>query len=125
MDAIIGSHSHQLQQIEYDNQAGTLVAYSLGDFFGDGTTSGSYYSLLLTLSITRDNQTGETRLSGWDYTPIYTLMEERDGLPMQVLRLENAIAMYENQHITGISEATYKNMKLALEKIAQRIAPKE
>ena len=125
VDAIIGSHSHQLQQIEYDNQAGTLVAYSLGDFFGDGTTSGSYYSLLLTLSITRDNQTGETRLSGWDYTPIYTLMEERDGLPMQVLRLENAIAMYENQHITGISEATYKNMKLALEKIAQRIAPKE
>ena len=44
---------------------------------------------------------------------------------MQVLRLENAIAMYENQHITGISESTYKNMKLALEKIAQRITPNE
>ena len=125
VDAIIGSHSHQLQQIEYDGEAGTLVAYSLGDFFGDGTASGSYYSLLLTLSVTRDNQTGETRLSGWDYTPIYTVMPERDGLPMQVLRLENAISMYENQYITDISEATYKNMKLALEKIAQRITPSE
>ena len=102
-----------------------IARFAAGAISITATVMGIFYSLLLTLSVTRDDQTGETRLSGWDYTPIYTVMEERDGLPMQVLRLENAIAMYENQYITGISEATYKNMKLALEKITQRISPEE
>ena len=35
VDVIIGTHPHTLQPVVFDEMAGTLVAYSLGDFFGE------------------------------------------------------------------------------------------
>ena len=38
---IIGTHPHLVQEVKYDETAGTLVAYSLGDFFGDAARGGT------------------------------------------------------------------------------------
>ena len=121
VDAIIGTHSHQVQSVVYDEEKHTLIAYSLGDFYGDGTTSGSYYSMLLQMQITKDLDTGVTAITGWDYIPIYTLTQARDGADMKVLRIDLAMELYENAHISSVSDATYENMKSALAQIEKRI----
>ena len=54
VDVILGTHSHLVQQVEYDPLTGNFVAYSLGDFFGDGVRGGSNYSIILDLEITKD-----------------------------------------------------------------------
>ncbi len=117
VDAIIGTHSHYVQEVVYDREQGTVIAYSLGDLYGDAEKTGTNYSILLQLQITRDNQTGETRITGCDYVPVYTLTPERDGEAMRVVRLLDAIGQYESQHIGCVSDAAYENMKSALAKI--------
>ena len=123
VDAIIGTHSHQVQSVVYDEEKHTLVAYSLGDFYGDATIPGSQYSILLNLSITKDLDTGYTAITGWDYTPLYTLSPDRDGEEMKVMQICRAMELYENNHISSVSEATYENMKAALAQIEKRIQP--
>lgn len=121
VDVIIGTHSHYAQQIKYDPEAGTVVAYSLGDLFSGGEKSGSQYSVLLQLQITKDHTTGQTRITGCDYVPIYTLTPERDGEAMRVVRIEQAIAMYENSHVHRVNATAYQNLKSALERIRSRV----
>lgn len=75
VDVIIGTHPHTVQAIEYDELAGTLVAYSLGDFFGDASRGGTNYSIILDLEITKDSSTGTTKVTNYSYTPIYTVSE--------------------------------------------------
>ena len=117
VDAIIGTHSHYVQQVVYDRDKGTVIAYSLGDLYGDAEKAGTNYSILLQLQITRNNATGETKITGCDYIPVYTLTPERDGEEMRVVRLLDAIAQYENNHIGCVNETAYQNMKAALAKI--------
>ena len=121
VDAIIGTHSHYVQQIKYDPQAGTVVAYSLGDLFSGGETNGSHYSVLLELEVTRNNATGETKITGCDYVPIYTLTPERDGEATRIVRMEAAMEQYESSHIHRVSATAYQNMKSALERIRSRV----
>ena len=123
VDAIIGTHSHQVQSVVYDEEKHTLIAYSLGDFYGDGSLSASYYSILLQIQITKDLDTGEAAITGWDYIPIYTLTQQRDEADMKVLRIDHAMELYENAHISSVSEKTYENMKSALAQIEKRIQP--
>lgn len=121
VDAIIGTHSHYVQQVKYDAEAGTVVAYSLGDFFSGGEINGSQYSILLQLEVTRDNRTGETKITGCDYVPIYTLSPDRDGEAMQVVRIEAAMEQYESSHIHRVNATAYQNMKNALDRIRSRV----
>ena len=121
VDAIIGTHSHYVQQVKFDEAAGTVVAYSLGDFFGGGEKNGSHYSILLQLQVTRNNVTGETRITGCDYVPIYTLTPERDGESTRVVRIEAAMEQYENGHIHRVGATAYENMKNALDRIRSRV----
>ena len=121
VDAIIGTHSHYVQQVKFDEAAGTVVAYSLGDFFGGGEKNGSHYSILLQLQVTRNNLTGETRITDCDYVPIYTLTPERDEEPIRVVRIEAAMEQYENSHIHRVSATAYENMKTALSRIRSRV----
>lgn len=124
VDAIIGTHPHYVQQVEYDRQSGTLVAYSLGDFLGDGTKSGTEYSMILELEITKNNQTGQTKISEYDYTPIYTVRSSQDGAATtRILRIEEAIASYEANSISKVSEEIYNSMKSALGKIRAKAEP--
>ena len=79
VDAIIGTHSHYVQQVSYDRENGTVVAYSLGDLLGNAEKTDTNFSILLELEIARDNTTGETKITGCSCIPVYTLTPERDG----------------------------------------------
>ena len=126
VDAIIGTHSHYVQTVEYNEQTGALVAYSLGDFYGDAERGGTNYSIVLNLEITKDNRTGQTKITEYDCTPIYTLTQEADGVgTTRILRIRDAIASYEANSIDKVSEETYNAMKSALRKIQSRVEPKE
>ena len=122
VDAIIGTHSHYIQPINYDAQTGNLIAYSLGDFLGDASRAGSEYSIILDLEITKDLASKKTRITGFDYTPIFTRNEKNS--PLQVLRIEEAMAAYDSGYIDRVSEKTYESMTYALERIEARIKGK-
>ena len=119
VDAIIGTHSHYVQKMEFDQEKGTFIAYSLGDFFGDASRSGSEYSVLLDLEITKNNTTGATKITNFSYTPIFTVHEE--GKIWKVVRIAEAMKAYENGYIDSVSEKTYSDMAYALTRIEARI----
>ena len=123
VDAIIGSHPHYVQEIAFDPEAGTFVAYSLGDFFGDATRSGTAYSIVLNLEITKDNISGITKVTGFTYTPIYTVKDDA-GL-LRVMRLEEAISAYEKGRIGKVTPETYESMVYGLKRIEARVNPPE
>jgi poly-gamma-glutamate synthesis protein (capsule biosynthesis protein) len=124
VDAIVGTHPHFVQQVEYDEAAGTVVAYSLGDFYGSGDKNGTYYSVLLNLQVTKDNRTGETRITGCGNTPIYLLTPERDGEPMRLLRLDAAVESYEGNHIDKVTQIAYENLIYARDRVNNRVNKK-
>lgn len=121
VDAIIGTHPHYLQEMVFDEAAGTFVAYSLGDFFGDGDKAGTEYSVVVNLEITKNNETGETKVTDYSYTPIYTAKDPQ-GL-LRVLRLEPAMAAYEAGYIERVSKEAYDSMVYAMKRIEERIHP--
>ena len=120
VDVVLGTHSHYVQQMVYDQEANTFVAYSLGDFFGDAQKAGSNYSVVLDLEITKDNSTGATAITNFTYTPIFT-QDREEGL--RVVRLIPAIAAYERGNIDNVSEEDYDDMVYALKRVEQRINP--
>ena len=122
VDVIIGSHPHRLHKIEFDQAAGTLVAYSLGDFFSDASAGGSNYSIILDIEITKDNHSGITRVTDYSYTPIYTLKESdcADG-DRRVVRIYQAMQAYDGNFVDSITKSCYEDMGYSLSRIAQRI----
>lgn len=120
VDAIIGTHSHYVQKMEFDPDNGTFVAYSLGDFMGDADRAGSEYSVILTLEITKDHASGSTAVTGYTYTPIFTVAEAEK--PLRVLRIREAITAYENGFLNKVSQPTYDAMVYALQRIDARVA---
>ena len=121
VDAIVGTHPHYVQQVVFDEQKGTVVAYSLGDFYGSGEKNGTYYSILLNLQVTRNNLTGETKITSCSNTPIYILTPDRDGEPLRLMRMEAAIESYEGNHINKITAVAYENMVYALKRANSRV----
>lgn len=119
VDAIIGTHSHYVQKIEFDPTAGTFAAYSLGDFLGDAQRAGSEYSVILDLEITKDNQSGQAKITNYSYTPIFTVAEE--GKPLKLLRIQEAMKAFEEGYLDRVSQQTYDAMKYALERIEARV----
>ncbi|MBQ7416316.1 MAG: CapA family protein [Oscillospiraceae bacterium] len=124
VDAIIGTHSHYVQTVEYDSQNSTFVAYSLGDLLGDADKNNTNASTILKLEFTKDNNTGTTRISGYEHTPVYIATAEKDGVEqLRLLRIREAMAAYEANSIHKISDETYAAMKSALDRIQSRIEP--
>ncbi len=123
VDAIIGTHSHYVQKMEFDEASGRFVAYSLGDFFSGALRAGTEYSVILDLEITRDNTSGKTRITNYSYTPIFTTTKE-DGT-MRVLRIKEAMEAYENNFLDRITREEYEDMAYALTRIEARIHPDE
>ena len=122
VDAIIGTHPHYVQSIEYSQQTGTFVAYSLGDFFGDATTAGTEYSIMVDLEITKDNETGVTKITGYTHIPLFTVNEE--GKALRVVSIEDAMRAYDMQFLDRVSKETYEAMEYALTRIEARINKK-
>jgi len=119
VDAIIGTHPHYVQQVAFDPEAGTLVAYSLGEFLLGTNEPGTEYSILLNISISKNKKTGEVKISGFDYTPIFTIAEE--GKPLRVVRIREAMAAYEAGFIDRVSPEIYEAMAYAMERIEARV----
>ena len=119
VDAIVGTHSHYVQKMVYDQHSGSFVAYCLGDFFGDASRAGSEYSVILELEISKDNRSGRSKITNYQYTPIFTVREE--GQPMRVVRIREAMEAYENGYMNAVSEETYNAMNYALGRIEARI----
>lgn len=120
VDAIIGTHSHYVQKMTFDPDSGQFVAYSLGDFFSSASRAGSEYSVILDLEITKDNTTGKAKITGYSYTPIFTVHEPEQ--PLRVVRIPQAIEAYKNNHLQKVSTETYDKMVYAMERIEARIA---
>ncbi|MDD6966068.1 MAG: CapA family protein [Firmicutes bacterium] len=122
---IIGTHPHLVQEIDYNESAGTLVAYSLGDFFGDAARGGTNYSIILDVEITKDNVKGTTRVTGYSYTPIYTVTKSQsaDGF-QRVVRIEQAMQAYDGNFVDKITKACYDDMAYSLTRIASRTSGK-
>ena len=86
----------------------------------DAEKNDTQYSILLELEITRDNVTGQTRITGCDYIPVYTLTPQRDGEQMRIVRILEAITQFENNHISKVGDSAYANLKTALARIKAR-----
>ena len=118
VNAIIGTHSHYVQKMEL-SENGQFIAYSLGDFLGDANRSGSEYSVVLNLSVEKNNKTGVTKITGFDYTP--TFIVNLEDQPIKVLRLQEAISAYEAGQLGRVDEETYNAMKYALTRVEARV----
>ena len=71
------------------------------------------------MEITKDNVTGEAKITGYSYTPIFTVNQA--GIPLQVVRLPQTIAAYEAEYINRVSKTTYEAMTYALERVQARV----
>lgn len=124
VDVIIGTHPHTLQPIVFDDSAGTLVAYSLGDFFGEADRGATNYSIILDIEITKDANAGITRVTNYSYTPIYTVREGEvvGNRDRRVVRIEKALEAYEENFLDKVTEATAAGMQKAMTRIPERMA---
>ncbi len=116
VDVILGSHSHIVGPMGYvdvetvDGEEKTcFVAYSLGNFVSDMDKEFSMESVILNLEFTKSGATGETTVSGANYTPVYILdAGEGSDVQFQVLPIRNAIKsnlfeQFEQQMETAIT----------------------
>lgn len=124
VDIILGTHPHLVQKVDFDQKSGMLVAYSLGDFYGDGARGGTNYSIILDIEITKDADLNTTRVTGFSYTPIYTLKEEEcDGF-RRVVRINEAMSAYSQNFVDKVTKSAYDSMAYSLERIDARVAGK-
>ena len=76
---VLGGHSHVPQPMETrilpDGRQG-FVCYSLGNFISSQTKPLTDTTAVLTLELTRDNETGETQVTDYRYAPMYMLHRE-------------------------------------------------
>ncbi len=118
VDAVIGTHPHYVQKMGFEDN-GMFVAYSLGDFCGDGDKAGTNYSVLLDLEITRDGGTGRVSITNYSYEPIYQYVDENGQA--KLLRINKAITAYEKHSMDAVPAAVYEQMKTALTRIEDRV----
>ena len=98
-DIILGGHSHVPQPMEIrtlpDGRQG-FVCYSLGNFISSQTKPNTDTTAVLTLELTRDNETGEAQVTGYSYAPMYMLDREAGAKPrFQLLDVYAALASGE------------------------------
>lgn len=127
VDVIIGSHPHTLQPIEFDKSTGTLVAYSLGDFFGDANRGATNYSVILDLEITKDENAGTTKVTDYTLHPIYTVRETEcvGNNDRRVVRVGTALSAYKGNFLDKVTDACKESMEYALTRIDERTVMKK
>ena len=125
VDVILGSHPHTVQKIVHDEAAGTLIAYSLGDFYGDANRAGTNYSIILDLEITKDEAAGTCKVTNFDYFPIYTLSqeerEEKNSVIRQVVRIGTAMQARDGNFVDRVTADAYNSMQYSLTRITDRV----
>lgn len=112
-DIILGGHSHVPQPMEVrtlpDGRQG-FVCYSLGNFISSQTKPNTDVTAVLTLTLTRNNETGGTQVTDYDYVPLYMLHRAEGASPR--FELVDIHAALEDQE-TG--EALRQKLNGALE----------
>ena len=93
------------------------MAYSLGDFISNGTRAGTEYSLVLKLEITKSGN--QTKITGYSYTPIFSVAER--GSNLRSVRIRESMAAYESNYLRRVTERTYQAMTYGLKRIEERI----
>jgi poly-gamma-glutamate synthesis protein (capsule biosynthesis protein) len=124
VDVILGTHPHRVQELSHDSATGNFVAYSLGDFFGDGAKDGTKYSILLDLEITKDNETGLTKVTDFSYTPLYILSENEGKRGRQVVRVSETMSAYDVNFVDKVTGSAYTGMQTSLTRISNRVEGK-
>lgn len=124
VDVIIGTHPHLVQAIEMNEKTGSLVAYSLGDFYGDASLGGSNYSIILDVEITKDADLKTTKVTNFSYIPIYTLKESEGDGYRRVVRIKEAMAAYEGNYVDKVTQSAYAAMEKSLQRIESRVSGK-
>ena len=124
---IIGTHPHLVQEIDYNESAGTLVAYSLGDFFGDANRGATNYSVILDVEITKDENAGTTKVTDYTLHPIYTVRETEcvGNNDRRVVRIGTALTAYNGNFLDKVTDSCKESMEYALTRIDERTAVKE
>ena len=127
VDVIIGTHPHTLQPIAFDKSAGTLVAYSMGDFFGDANRGATNYSVILDVEITKDENAGTTKVTDYTLHPIYTVRETEcvGNNDRRVVRIGTALTAYNGNFLDKVTDSCKESMEYALTRIDERTAVKE
>ena len=127
VDVVIGTHPHTLQPIEFDKGAGTLVAYSLGDFFGDANRGATNYSVILDLEITKDANAGTTKVTDYTLHPIYTVRETEcvGNNDRRVVRIGTTLSAYKGNFLDKVTDGCKDSMEYALTRIDERTVMKE
>ena len=117
VDAVIGTHPHFVHKMTYDPETGNFVAYSLGDLISNADRAGTEYSVILNLEITKTG--GNTKITGFSYTPIFTVAER--GSALRTGRVAESMMAYDLNHISRVNLTTYDAMAYALERIEARV----
>ena len=132
-DAIIGTHSHMVGPIDEHTvtlddgtEKDVVTAYDLGDFYTDSTKPGTQTSAALRLTFTRNNWTGRVMLSECSYEPLFCAdLGPSEPNRYQVLGIENAIALYEQDYVYRVGEETYEQLKEELEAFPEHVTMPE
>ena len=130
-DAIIGTHSHIVGPIEEKSvtladgtEKKVVTAYDLGDFYTDSTKPDTQTSAILKLTFTRNNRSGRSKLSEYSYTPVYCAdFGPQEPNRYQVLSIQNAMELYENNYVYHVPDAIYAQLSDELAAFEAHIAP--
>lgn len=124
VDVILGTHSHRVGEltVEAGQDGDTVTAYSLGNFYGDDSMSGTQSSLILQLEFTMDNLSGGPKLTDVSYTPLYLASPEQSGTQgYEVLNLDTALELKERDYIFAVGDETLETLEAAKESIAKAL----
>lgn len=117
-DIIIGTHPHVVQPMEYltVERDGELkecfVAYSLGNFISNQRWQYSDSGIILNLEITKDNNTGETTLTGVDYVPVWVQKAPvAGGFDFRVLPCDQEVFDLDDRDVPALTEAEHQRIR--------------
>ena len=73
--------------------------------------------MILKLEITKSG--GGTKITGYTYTPVFTVAER--GSTLRSVRIAESMAAYDSNYLLSVTENTYNAMIYALQRIEARI----
>lgn len=124
-DIIVGNHPYNLQPMEKRTISladGTtkdgFVIYSLGNFMADQNADNAKNSIILNLTITKNETSGKISIDQVKLIPIYFYKDTQKNLQkFKILNLQKNVNSFEAGENNSISESVYLDLKKQLEKI--------
>ena len=104
VDAVLGTGTHYLQELTYVQGASgkrTLVAYGLGNFLSGARTDGRDAGAILSFTLKKDFDSGETAIEDVTYAPTWVLKYSSEGK-----------YSFEIMSAVEYSQKKYQNMSL-------------